>query len=445
MLDYRSWIDRAVERINAMPSLPGQFTISGAVQPPLDDAAVDRLAERCRLPIPESLRRFWTTGAAGADLCYHWSEIPPQFDRQVQIASGDRFDDCLWGGLEILSADEVVNSTLDALSWAEDMSPEYPKDARLWEHSLPLVSVGNGDYVGLYVRDDETDPPVVYLCHEASGGSVVLNSNLDGFLESWEQPGYIGIDFLITFYDFDVHRLALDRHAVRLEALQALLRGEVRADLAPPPLVASEHDWLAARDSGRMLEWLEQQGLLNERKLRLYCCACCQRVADQMSDFGRCAVEVSRRYADGQAAEKELASTVAEGLRERAAISRVERKRIGRQESLTRHAAFAALQAHSWVSSEITQHFDEPECTTEEAAHAELVRHIFGKPFRPSTRHSDFNETIKRLAKRLYEGQTVASELCAALQDAGEGELADHFRSSDHPRGCWALDQILGK
>jgi hypothetical protein len=32
-----------------------------------------------------------------------------------------------------------------------------------------------------------------------------------------------------------------------------------------------------------------------------------------------------------------------------------------------------------------------------------------------------------------------------ALLEAGCGELADHFTEPRHPKGCWALDVILGK
>jgi hypothetical protein len=31
------------------------------------------------------------------------------------------------------------------------------------------------------------------------------------------------------------------------------------------------------------------------------------------------------------------------------------------------------------------------------------------------------------------------------LLEAGHAELAAHFQERDHPKGCWALDLILGK
>lgn len=62
MLDYQAWVHRAIEYVNAIPRLPGEFGISGSVQPPIDALKVDRLAERCRLPIPDSLCRLPSIG-----------------------------------------------------------------------------------------------------------------------------------------------------------------------------------------------------------------------------------------------------------------------------------------------------------------------------------------------------------------------------------------------
>lgn len=35
--------------------------------------------------------------------------------------------------------------------------------------------------------------------------------------------------------------------------------------------------------------------------------------------------------------------------------------------------------------------------------------------------------------------------LADALMEAGHIELAEHFREPVHPKGCWAMDVILGK
>lgn len=452
MADYESWIRRAVQYVHTLPRLPGRLVVSGSVRAAIDDSKFDELSAGCRLAIPDSLRRLWTQGTSGSDIKYHWSEIPRPFQRQVCMASDDRFRDYLWGGPEILPAEEIVELSHHFPSWAEGMRPDYPKDARIWDYSLPLVPVGNGDYVGLYLADNQRDPPVVYLCHEGCGGSTVIADTLAEFLEAWEELCFVGVDFLITYCSPDTGRLALRERRVQVEALRSLLQGQVRDDLVPPRLVQSEADWLNSRDPDRMLQWLEQQGMRVERKLRLYCCACCLRVQTQIGESGRRALETSMRYADGDASSDELSSArdgfvrgvslapddnFLENLTSRIACSR--------EEGLMQRLRYSVIDACWYISGEITCHFDEPQASEEKAHHADLVRHIFGNPFRAAEPQRAYNLAIIRLAKRLYEGEDVAAELCHELRATGSDELANHFQQPGHPRGCWALDSLLGR
>jgi hypothetical protein len=51
-----------------------------------------------------------------------------------------------------------------------------------------------------------------------------------------------------------------------------------------------------------------------------------------------------------------------------------------------------------------------------------------------------------KLASWLYAGQDCAFALHDALLEAGHAELAEDFRQETwHPKGCCALDVILGK
>ncbi len=83
---------------------------------------------------------------------------------------------------------------------------------------------------------------------------------------------------------------------------------------------------------------------------------------------------------------------------------------------------------------------------------AELIREVFGNPFRPVAFSPNWRtDTALTLARQMYDARefSAAPILADALQDAGcdSDDLLNHLRdtSATHVRGCWALDLVLGK
>src|SRR5262249_41123961 len=76
---------------------------------------------------------------------------------------------------------------------------------------------------------------------------------------------------------------------------------------------------------------------------------------------------------------------------------------------------------------------------------AGLLCHIIGDPFHPVALPSSWPATVLQLAESVYQGQPAHFALVDALLEASQPELAEHFRSPVHPKGCWVLDRILGK
>lgn len=87
----------------------------------------------------------------------------------------------------------------------------------------------------------------------------------------------------------------------------------------------------------------------------------------------------------------------------------------------------------------------------EKHAHAELVREIFGNPFRPVHFDPSWRTSgVLAPARGIYEWRDFAAlpALADALEHAGcaSGELLGHLRSpGPHVLGCWALDLVLQK
>ncbi|HUR55352.1 MAG TPA: hypothetical protein VMZ71_14560 [Gemmataceae bacterium] len=82
---------------------------------------------------------------------------------------------------------------------------------------------------------------------------------------------------------------------------------------------------------------------------------------------------------------------------------------------------------------------------------ADLLRDVFGNPFRPVTFLPDWRtSTVLALAQRMYESRDFSAMpiLADALMDAGctDGAILTHCRGQGpHARGCWCVDAILNK
>jgi hypothetical protein len=89
---------------------------------------------------------------------------------------------------------------------------------------------------------------------------------------------------------------------------------------------------------------------------------------------------------------------------------------------------------------------------TERAAQCELLRDIFGNPFRDlSFSPAWHTDAAVALACQMYESRDFGAMpiLADAFQDAGceDEAILSHCRDANqvHVRGCWVVDLVLGK
>jgi hypothetical protein len=76
----------------------------------------------------------------------------------------------------------------------------------------------------------------------------------------------------------------------------------------------------------------------------------------------------------------------------------------------------------------------------------DLLREVFGNPYRKLTLPRRWPAPAEALARAVYDGEDAAYALHDALLDAGLAELSRHFEESRfHPKGCWVVDAILKK
>jgi hypothetical protein len=264
----------------------------------------------------------------------------------------------------------------------------------------------------------------------------------------------------------------------------------------------TEADWLTETDPQLMLAFLH--GRARHRTLRLFAAACCRRVWHLLPDErSRLAVVVVEQFAEGLATPEEMsqAAALAEaaaaelddayfwGTREQAAIVKAAQAasaaagtlRDGRPSRLAAEAlghvtgaaaaeedrAFKAWAAargtprveDAWLAfaaeGERARSAEQAAVKAELANHCQLLRDLFGDPFRPAPAVepgwlSWFGGIVPRLAQEIYgEGRFDRLPVLAdALTEARcqDDTILGHLRGpGPHVRGCWAVDLLLAR
>jgi hypothetical protein len=239
----------------------------------------------------------------------------------------------------------------------------------------------------------------------------------------------------------------------------------------------SPSEWLAETDPERVLLFLRpildpDLHHFDDRKLWLFCVACCRRVWHLMTDERtRRLVEVVERWADGKATDAEWteaappahaawaelldhpwgvnpAADIAHAARQAAAAAG---EGLARGEEHFEPGTRALRNAVMVLTVTARATHPYPGVIPESAVQAVLLRCLAGNPFRPV----EFNPawrtpTVQSVAEgiyadRMWERMPVLGD---ALEDAGctEAEVLGHCRGGGpHARGCWVVDALLAK
>jgi len=210
-----------------------------------------------------------------------------------------------------------------------------------------------------------------------------------------------------------------------------------------------------------MLSHLQDRA--GERKRRLFLAALCRRYWHLLGDpRSRQAVEASEAYADGLIGAAELDSALAAaGPSEDRSYTANWARWLGGDMHTAYHRAIAAQAA--WSASrgyiyagESFQHAvaSERERQQFNLAHCQLLREVFGNPFRPGRIDAAWREwnggAVLSLARSSYEEARFDALpiLADALEEAGctDRALLRHCRQQgQHVRGCWVVDLVLDK
>jgi hypothetical protein len=211
----------------------------------------------------------------------------------------------------------------------------------------------------------------------------------------------------------------------------------------------TEAEWLAGDEPSQLWRWVRNKATW--RKAHLFCTACARRVVslalprevNSLVNLVEQAADMNMdRFALGEPRMRVIEA----------------RERLG--SDLHRSAAMAAVYAASielhTSSLSVNSVFHEAAKATsdpdaEYAAQANLLRDIFGNPFRPVALDTSWlSSTVVALARGIYDDRAFDRMpiLADALEDAGcdNEDVLNHSRGGGpHVRGCWVVDLVLNK
>jgi hypothetical protein len=230
MLDFAKWSQRAVAFTEALRGFPSKADIHIDLGVPYTLDRIRTLSAECPLQIPDALLNWYFS--VGSCHCTYFLDIPAAFEHQMEFVFPTKLANTLWGGADLFDLPDAVAIPNDfreiAAAFEED---GLSNDARLWANSFPLFREANADFIGLYVGDGTTAPPVVYLCHELCGASKVIAPSFEEFLRVWEELGYIGCHYLDCFINPRTGLLDTNFREGAVQALQWLFQGIPCTDL----------------------------------------------------------------------------------------------------------------------------------------------------------------------------------------------------------------------
>jgi hypothetical protein len=213
----------------------------------------------------------------------------------------------------------------------------------------------------------------------------------------------------------------------------------------------TEAEWLTGEHAVPMLEFL--LGRATDRKLRLFACACCR--CPPVSRFltsrhGHDLIDTVERWVDGNLPREEVVRCAADSPRGRVSGGPCRSMKPVRLPPSSQ-AERAALALASEDAFEAAWEVVRQGINLLGSIPCDLLRDIFGNPFRPATIDPIWlarnDRAVLLLAQAIYDERAFdrLPILADALEDAGctSTEILAHCRSGgEHVRGCWVVDAL---
>jgi hypothetical protein len=215
-----------------------------------------------------------------------------------------------------------------------------------------------------------------------------------------------------------------------------------------------EQEWLACKKRPDMM-LAQVKGSANDRKQRLFACACARHFWQLFEEPSKRAVEVSELFADHLATVEQLENA------HRNAYGGAQREAWLAFQASFQDGALAAFSIATgpgfFKAARDGNKYAVP-WPSWKYRMCNLLRDISGNPFRLAASDASWvTSIVHSLAQASYDNRNLPSGtldnarlavLADALEEAGcnNPDILNHCRQpAEHVRGCWVVDLLLGK
>lgn len=155
-----------------------------AAEKPASPAEVEDAENRLGRKLPLQIRNFFLQYSKR---CEFSAWLPDDLELPDEL-------DGIFSAAFLISLDELIDAEDGRKEWVEacfaDEDDEYDV---VWHHKLGFMTVPNGDVIAFDVKENETNPPVVYLSHDdGEGHGYILGKDFDTYFEQLLKVGACG-------------------------------------------------------------------------------------------------------------------------------------------------------------------------------------------------------------------------------------------------------------
>lgn len=201
MRDYSHWLYRAETFVRTISTLAGEWSVEIAIAPPMDQGEADRLSQTLPHGLPCFLRDYYVTASAAARVHYSWK--PLKTDLAI-IGKVVPHQYTLYGGPTFCAAAELLDHHDRLVGFAEvleELGGFGTAAAPVLRQSVPLIEIGNGDYIAWHAVEGNAGFGMYYVSHETDEQEespiFPICDDLEHFADVWENLGYVGPEFWI--------------------------------------------------------------------------------------------------------------------------------------------------------------------------------------------------------------------------------------------------------